>query len=58
MTRTDVLPETPAPPAQGAAEACPACGHPWRTHDVISTRYCAATTAGALTRRCICPRER
>jgi hypothetical protein len=31
-----------------------ACGHALAAHDVISTRYCAATTAHQLSRGCIC----
>ncbi len=32
-----------------------ACGHPQEEHDLLATRYCAATEAGELTRACACP---
>ncbi|HUQ56342.1 RGCVC family protein [Lentzea sp.] len=34
--------------------SCEVCPHPWREHDQLGARYCAATTASALTRGCIC----
>ena len=36
-------------------EICPVCPHPVRSHDAISSRFCAATTAGAYERACVCP---
>ncbi|WP_196777659.1 RGCVC family protein [Lentzea aerocolonigenes] len=38
-----------------ASGACDVCPHPWQAHDPLSTRYCTATTASALSRGCICP---
>jgi hypothetical protein len=32
---------------------CP-CGHAIDEHDLIASRYCKATAAGALTRACMC----
>jgi hypothetical protein len=34
---------------------CGVCAHPLSAHDMISTRFCSATAAGALTRGCVCP---
>jgi hypothetical protein len=34
--------------------ACAACPHDRDAHDRIGTRFCAATTAGALRRGCVC----
>jgi hypothetical protein len=31
------------------------CGHPQAQHDAVAARYCGATIAGSLTRRCVCP---
>ncbi|WP_422275773.1 RGCVC family protein [Trebonia sp.] len=33
--------------------AC-ACGHTAAEHDSVASRYCQATTQGAIQRRCIC----
>ncbi|ACU36732.1 MULTISPECIES: RGCVC family protein [Actinosynnema] len=45
----------PPPPAEGADEArCPTCDHPVGAHDEIALRFCAATEAGGLDRRCLC----
>lgn len=33
------------------------CGHPHIRHDMIASRYCAATLAGSLPRGCVCPAE-
>jgi hypothetical protein len=33
---------------------CAVCDHEMPDHDPISRRYCQATQAQALTRRCIC----
>ena len=38
-------------------ELCPACHHPLAGHDVISTRWCAATSLGIGQRDCLCSRE-
>lgn len=35
------------------AQRC-ACGHLTAHHDAVARRYCAATSAGALTRGCVC----
>jgi hypothetical protein len=35
-------------------ETCNVCDHEQTQHDPIARRYCAATFANALTRRCIC----
>ena len=35
-------------------ETCDVCDHEQTEHDPIARRYCAATFANALTRRCIC----
>ncbi|WP_157984536.1 RGCVC family protein [Lentzea terrae] len=37
-----------------AADICAVCPHPWHEHDPLGVRYCAATTAAALSRGCIC----
>lgn len=37
-----------------AAGICAVCPHPSHEHDPIGVRYCVATTAGALSRGCIC----
>ena len=34
---------------------CMACGHSGDAHDKIALRYCNATVATAVTRKCICP---
>ncbi|MFD4672567.1 RGCVC family protein [Lentzea sp. NPDC058450] len=33
---------------------CDVCPHPWQEHDRLGVRYCTATVAAALARRCIC----
>ncbi|MDX8034047.1 RGCVC family protein [Lentzea sp. BCCO 10_0856] len=38
----------------GTAAVCAACPHPWEEHDPLGVRFCAATTASALPRGCIC----
>jgi hypothetical protein len=49
------LPTTEATPAPDtAAPTCAACSHAWDAHDVIGVRYCTATTAGGLSRGCVC----
>jgi hypothetical protein len=62
MATTDLAPNDPGTSTSvttgGVAVAdeqvCPACAHPWDAHDVIGTRFCTATVAGALTRGCAC----
>ena len=39
--------------SMAAQDRC-ACGHLLEHHDRIAARYCAATTAGELSRDCIC----
>ena len=53
---TTLVSERPPAPDEAATTRCPACVHPEETHDVIATRFCAATTAGALPRGCACQR--
>jgi hypothetical protein len=36
---------------------CDMCPHPLDQHDAIAQRFCTATSAGALSRGCICPRS-
>ncbi|WP_425551126.1 RGCVC family protein [Actinoallomurus vinaceus] len=31
-----------------------ACGHPVDEHDYVASRYCRATSSGALNRDCVC----
>ena len=33
---------------------CAACSHPRAMHDRIAARYCTASTAGKLSRGCVC----
>ena len=41
--------------AQDAATVCcDMCPHPLDQHDAIAQRFCTATSAGALSRGCIC----
>lgn len=35
-------------------ETCGVCTHPVAAHDLIARRYCAATQANAISRKCIC----
>jgi hypothetical protein len=42
------------PSADSSEEMC-VCGHPQAQHDAVAARYCGATIAGSLTRRCVCP---
>lgn len=42
-------------PNERSIQTCDVCSHPDVAHDVIARRYCAATTANALARTCICP---
>jgi len=37
-----------------ADDRCSACDHQRSAHDALGERFCAATTASALTRSCIC----
>ena len=50
----NVLIPTPAPVAVTAPEVCGTCDHPMTMHDVLSTRWCAATQLGVGHRGCIC----
>jgi hypothetical protein len=43
-----------APTGGTEAAGCAACPHPLAHHDAIGRRFCAATTAGATVRGCIC----
>ncbi len=54
---TTTLPRTTtATDAAADAEGrCQMCEHRAADHDALSTRYCAATATGTLTRGCICP---
>lgn len=58
MTDSKATTELQAPTdASGKAQtgvACMACGHPMKSHDRISSRYCDATIEHATTRKCIC----
>jgi hypothetical protein len=59
MTTIDVasvMHEKASDSDDAAAARCPACVHPVDAHDVIATRFCAATTARALARGCACRR--
>jgi hypothetical protein len=47
-------PAADARPADTATEACPACPHPLADHDPIGLRFCRATTAGSVSRGCVC----
>ena len=40
--------------AESAEDLC-VCGHPQAQHDAVAARYCGATIAGSMTRRCVCP---
>ena len=50
-TTTATTPETST---ETSTTACPACPHDESAHDRIGLRYCAATSAGALERGCVC----
>jgi hypothetical protein len=41
--------------ADGPIHGCDVCSHPDASHDLIARRYCAATLANAIARKCICP---
>ncbi|MEU0883866.1 RGCVC family protein [Lentzea sp. NPDC005914] len=47
-------PRTPAVADNAGAHLCAACPHPSYEHDPLGLRFCAATTASALPRSCIC----
>jgi hypothetical protein len=53
---TSVMHERASDPNYADAAKCPACVHPVAAHDVIATRFCAATTARTLARGCACQR--
>ena len=60
MATTDTMPatsDTTTIEQREADEGCLACEHPMSAHDVISARFCAATLAGTLSRRCVCPHD-
>jgi hypothetical protein len=40
--------------ARQERQQCAVCDHGTQDHDAISTRYCEATQAHALPRKCIC----
>lgn len=44
---------TARPAPANDAQRC-GCGHLTAHHDAIARRYCAATSAGALARGCVC----
>ncbi|WP_211294237.1 RGCVC family protein [Lentzea kentuckyensis] len=48
-------PRRPAVADNADAHLCAVCPHQWYEHDPLGVRFCAATTAAALTRSCICP---
>ena len=54
----DAISASPAEAAPGTTDAaiaeCDVCGHSLDEHDRIARRYCLATTAGAISRGCIC----
>lgn len=57
MTAPDVHPvDLPAGASspERPPDTCDACAHLLREHDALGVRFCAATTATALTRGCIC----
>jgi len=41
-------------PPDPSIQTCDVCSHPDGAHDVIARRYCAATMANAISRKCIC----
>lgn len=42
-------------PTDRPIQTCSVCIHPDAAHDVIARRYCAATRANAISRKCMCP---
>jgi hypothetical protein len=57
MPTTDAMPTTSDIATQDDT-MCQMCGHLLTAHDVIGTRFCAATAAGELDRGCVCPQDR
>ena len=65
LPRTDIVrvepveivwPADDVAPASAMAAGLPCtCGHLLLEHDVMATRYCAATVAAGLSRACACP---
>ncbi len=55
MTAADT-PSATVPPIDEdtSRPQCAACAHDMTAHDPIGVRFCAATTAGALSRGCVC----
>ncbi|WP_217281034.1 RGCVC family protein [Kibdelosporangium persicum] len=53
---TSSLPTTKQDIEDQGDAICATCPHPWRTHDRIAMRYCAATTrsSDADSRGCVC----
>lgn len=43
-----------AKPAGSESPVCDMCSHPREFHDVVASRYCAASASSALTRGCVC----
>ncbi len=55
MMREDTVPiEVAAQPQSEVRKMCSCCPHPWTAHDATAQRYCGATLAAALSRKCIC----
>jgi hypothetical protein len=54
LTDTAAVDRSPAEPQAGDEETCAACAHPLTAHDPIGLRFCRATTAGGLSRGCVC----
>jgi hypothetical protein len=53
---TPVMHAQASDPDQASAAMCPACVHLVDAHDVIATRFCAATLARSMDRGCACLR--
>ena len=53
----DIEPRHDAPEyaSEASAPRCVVCVHELADHDPIGLRYCQATQAQALARKCICP---
>lgn len=51
------LPTATPTAAAPSADLCPACHHLLAAHDVISVRWCAATSLGIGQRDCLCSHE-
>ena len=57
MKTENVLYRSNAVPASGTPDVgpCAVCEHELLAHDAIGRRFCQATQANALDRRCMCP---